>query len=80
MHIFRKLFVLICVIILIEAHIGIDIDDDELKSIGELLVESYLRQNLFKCATMSNGVLRRIESVSITILQLIGVTTSLTLS
>lgn len=54
MVIFHKIFVLICVIIFVEAHIAIDIDDAELKSIGELLVETYLRQNLYKCTAVQN--------------------------
>lgn len=67
-----------CAIIYTNAHISIDIDAAELQSIGELLVETYLHQNLIQRAySLPNTILQKIKSVATTVLQLIGVTISL---
>lgn len=62
----------------IDAVIQIDIEPSELQSIGEVLVESYFHHNLIQREpSLRNTILTKIQNVSITVLQLIGVTASL---
>lgn len=75
---FTGVIFFVCSIIFIQAHIVIDIDPSELQSIGEVLVESYLHNNLIqRVQSLPNTVLIKFRNFSITVLQLIGVTASL---
>lgn len=74
----HKIFIILCVIMHTNAIVSIDLDAAELQSIGELLVETYMRHNLIRrVPTIKSVILTKIMRCSYSLLQMIGVTISL---
>lgn len=65
-------------VICVKTHISIDIDPVELQSIGEVLVESYLNNNLIqRSSSLGNTMIGLIQKCACSMLQYIAITCSL---
>lgn len=75
-----KVFIIVCVleVFCTQAHFTIDIEPEELQSIGQVLVESYLTHNLIqKKATATNFFLSQLGKFTTSAIQISAITFSL---
>lgn len=77
----NKFFIILLILswtICVNAHIAIDMDPIELQSIGEVLVESYFRNNLIqRSQSIGNSMLNVFQKCMCSLFQFIGITCSL---
>lgn len=72
------IFFIICLFVYTHSHISIDMDANELQSLGEVLVESYFHHNLIqRRVSLPRTILSSIPKVIICVLQCTAVTGSL---